>query len=182
VFSKSQYIYHLSNPITKEIKYIGITDTPRKRFYAHLKNKQHTWISELITDGFYPIMTVFDRCALYSSECECYIVHQCIKLKIPITNTIMSVGVARENETTIQSFEKFTESVREYDNMKTHYTYFKFLSPLKKSIIDEGNIIILLFNDAEMELLDKLSRKKKTHVTELLRRYFSDAMRNELNF
>ncbi len=58
------YIYSLENPITKEIKYIGKTDYPNKRYTSHicLKGNKGTylksWIINLQKTNIFPAMRI----------------------------------------------------------------------------------------------------------------------------
>jgi predicted GIY-YIG superfamily endonuclease len=58
---KKYYIYTLSDPITNEIRYIGYSKDPKKRYANHLcisklKSKKNSWIKSLKNKGLKPIM------------------------------------------------------------------------------------------------------------------------------
>jgi hypothetical protein len=63
------FIYALCDPITEEIRYIGKTNTPRKRYYSHLneskigKRKSHkiSWIRKLLSLNQKPVMKIIDE-------------------------------------------------------------------------------------------------------------------------
>jgi hypothetical protein len=63
------FIYALCDPITEEIRYIGKTNTPRKRYYAHLneskigKKKSHkiSWIRLLFSINQKPLLKIISE-------------------------------------------------------------------------------------------------------------------------
>lgn len=65
VFFVLAYIYTLSNPITKEVRYVGKTNNPHSRFSAHLTDKQDTkktaWIRSLEKQGLKPEMEILEE-------------------------------------------------------------------------------------------------------------------------
>ena len=59
------YVYSLSDPITNEIKYIGLSHNPRRRYIQHLctdngKNKD-IWIKRLKEKGTKPILKIISK-------------------------------------------------------------------------------------------------------------------------
>jgi len=59
------YIYTLSDPITKEVKYCGKTKNTKERLSGHLKDKKHNkekfqWICDIKSNGLKPILEVVD--------------------------------------------------------------------------------------------------------------------------
>ncbi len=67
---KTVYIYSLTDPRTSEIRYIGKTVTPTKRFQRHIRNarnsthKYHSsvWINSLLSNGVKPLFSVIEVC------------------------------------------------------------------------------------------------------------------------
>lgn len=59
------FIYALSDPDTNEIRYIGKTDNPTRRYKAHLADKSRChkvyWIQSLIKCGKKPIMIILEE-------------------------------------------------------------------------------------------------------------------------
>jgi group I intron endonuclease len=59
------FIYVLIDPITNEIKYVGKSDKPDRRFKKHLKEDKNTyknnWIKSLTSIGQEPIMEIMDE-------------------------------------------------------------------------------------------------------------------------
>ena len=65
---KKCYIYSLVDPITDEVKYIGKTKNPKKRFNAHLSEckihfwtKKNKWLLSLLNDNFKPKMIILEE-------------------------------------------------------------------------------------------------------------------------
>lgn len=60
--SSKFYVYVLKHPITQEIRYVGLTNNPKRRFYAHYstKKKTHTsnWVFSLRKENLKPIMEI----------------------------------------------------------------------------------------------------------------------------
>jgi hypothetical protein len=59
------YIYHLIDPITKKVRYVGKSTNPKSRLRSHIKEsteRQNTqkkkWIYELINQGLEPIIVI----------------------------------------------------------------------------------------------------------------------------
>jgi group I intron endonuclease len=60
------YIYSLKHPITNEVRYIGKTTSPKRRYNEHIyklnKNDHKTnWIKSLLSQGLKPIMEVVEE-------------------------------------------------------------------------------------------------------------------------
>ena len=61
------YIYILQDPITNEVRYVGKSKNPHRRYLSHLwqkpKVKYHSyyWIQSLLKKGLKPTMTVIDE-------------------------------------------------------------------------------------------------------------------------
>lgn len=62
------FIYALIDPITDDIKYIGKTSNPKRRYTQHIstvgeKNQNKTnWINSLISNGLLPKMIILETC------------------------------------------------------------------------------------------------------------------------
>ncbi len=61
-------IYALCDPHTGEVRYVGKSDDPARRFRQHLepgqlnryKSRKNSWIKGLLTQGFEPILDILD--------------------------------------------------------------------------------------------------------------------------
>lgn len=62
------YIYTLSDPETNEIRYVGKSGNPNKRFKTHLYNSKrikgyiHNWIKSLLKKNQLPILSIIEEC------------------------------------------------------------------------------------------------------------------------
>ena len=74
------YIYGLTDPDTQEIKYIGKSDTPKKRLNQHItdsigqerKNKKEAWIKSLLNKGLKPNLIIIEKVSDNWQEREKY--------------------------------------------------------------------------------------------------------------
>lgn len=66
------FIYALCDPRTREVRYIGKSDDPYKRYCHHLWDKSEThkvhWIRELAEEGFLPVLQILEECQYYEWE------------------------------------------------------------------------------------------------------------------
>jgi hypothetical protein len=63
------YIYTLTDPIIKEVRYVGkTTQDPKKRYEQHISSSKkrktyvNIWIDDLLNDNLKPILNVVDQC------------------------------------------------------------------------------------------------------------------------
>ena len=60
------FIYALCDPRTLEVRYVGKSNDPYKRYCQHLIEKSITykcrWVSELLKIGFTPILQILEQC------------------------------------------------------------------------------------------------------------------------
>lgn len=66
---KGFFIYLLRHPETKEIRYLGCSNCPYRRYYQHIseanrgnKNPVYNWIRKLLLDGLRPEMVIIEEC------------------------------------------------------------------------------------------------------------------------
>ena len=63
---KSTFIYALCDPRTFEVRYVGKSDNPYKRYCEHLIDKTSSykvrWIKQLLNNGFNPILQILEQC------------------------------------------------------------------------------------------------------------------------
>lgn len=60
------YIYTLSHPLTKEIRYVGKTKHIKRRLSDHCTSNKYNckkgkWIKSLISDGLRPLIEILDE-------------------------------------------------------------------------------------------------------------------------
>lgn len=60
------YIYTLKHPLTNEVRYVGKTINPKRRYYEHLyqypKTHKGCWVRSLLNEGLKPIMDIIETC------------------------------------------------------------------------------------------------------------------------
>ena len=63
-----EYIYYLICPKTKEVKYVGKTKNPKKRYFQHIKKldrsmtKKRIWLEMLFSENLAPILKIVEKC------------------------------------------------------------------------------------------------------------------------
>lgn len=122
-------IYKLIDPITNEIRYVGLTFNPlRQRLKSHLsessKSHKSNWIKKLKSDGLIPIIESIEENILsYEDVCEREI-YWIDKLKSeghPLTN--MASGGNKNKKMSVESIRKMSESQLE------RYKSYKLVMP-----------------------------------------------------
>jgi hypothetical protein len=60
------FIYSLCDPLSLEVRYVGKSDDPWRRYCRHLVDKEQThkvaWIQCLLKNGFNPILQILEEC------------------------------------------------------------------------------------------------------------------------
>lgn len=60
------HIYHLIDPETKEVKYVGMTNNPQRRYWQHIKNldrrmtEKRAWLEGLFSRSLLPEIEIVD--------------------------------------------------------------------------------------------------------------------------
>jgi hypothetical protein len=74
-----RYIYTLSDPSTMEIRYVGQTNEPKRRFNDHISSSVNEssdsydtykarWIRKIINNNLVPIMSIIDSCSSFEES------------------------------------------------------------------------------------------------------------------
>ena len=106
------YIYTLSHPITKEIRYVGQTTNIIRRFKTHLSssNRKNSdsyythkarWIRKILNEGLIPIVEIIDTCysLVESNNKERYYIEKLTNEGLILTNSYSSDVTAVSDET-----------------------------------------------------------------------------------
>ena len=62
------FIYALLDPSTKEVRYIGKSVNPKRRYYEHLTSKskynchKNNWIKKLLSENIKPVLEIIEEC------------------------------------------------------------------------------------------------------------------------
>ncbi len=109
------YIYTLSCPITNEVRYVGKSTNPSKRFSNHLcdKSKSHkaSWIKSLISNNKLPVLNIVEE---FDNELDCYNAEIAYISKYDNLTNHHIGGLGATTETTIGSLNgnsKITEDI-----------------------------------------------------------------------
>lgn len=95
-----RYIYTLSDPSTMEIRYVGQTNEPKRRFNDHISSSinessdsyntyKARWIRKILNNNLLPIMSIIDSCSSFeeSNKLERIYVEKLIKDGYRLTNS-----------------------------------------------------------------------------------------------
>jgi hypothetical protein len=74
-----RYIYTLSDPSTMEIRYVGQTNEPKRRFNDHISSSinessdsydtyKARWIRKILNNNLVPIMSIIDSCSSFEES------------------------------------------------------------------------------------------------------------------
>lgn len=98
-----RYIYKLIDPITNEVRYIGQTDNPQRRFNGHLSSSTNVksasynthkscWIRKLVNSGYEPIMEIVDSCETLeqSNSLEKLYIENFVEMGFKLTNSYIT--------------------------------------------------------------------------------------------
>jgi len=133
------YIYTLSHPITKEVRYVGKTINIKRRFKQHLYDKRcshkASWVKSLKRGGLKPIMTVLETCSQNWQEREIFWMSQYSNL----TNLRKGGGVDYVRITSEETREKIRKANLGKILSNEHKEKLRDRS-LKKSIIIYGEV------------------------------------------
>lgn len=107
-----RYIYVLKDPILREIRYVGQTNSPGRRYSRHISNsiregskEYHTyksrWIRSLIGINQYPLMEIIEECFSYeeSNSIEKNYIKECVTKGFRLTNSSSSDTTEFSEET-----------------------------------------------------------------------------------
>ena len=95
-----RYIYTLSDPSTMEIRYVGQTNEPKRRFNDHISSSinessdsyntyKARWIRKILNNNLLPIMSIIDSCSSFeeSNKLERIYVEKLTKDGYRLTNS-----------------------------------------------------------------------------------------------
>lgn len=107
-----RFIYVLKDPISEEIRYVGQTDNPERRYSRHLANslneKSHEyqthksrWIRKIVDENNFPIIEIIEECNSYleSNKREKYYIEKFTKKGFKLTNSGCSDVTEASKET-----------------------------------------------------------------------------------
>jgi hypothetical protein len=131
------YIYTLSHPITNEVRYVGVTINPKRRYKQHLYDKRTShkanWVQQLRKEKLKPIMNIIEECNKTNwQEQEIFWIIQYNNL----TN-ILKGGGEYERTITDETKKKISKSLSGRNLNNTHKENIRKSQKKRSIIIDE---------------------------------------------
>ena len=124
------YIYILQDPTTEEVRYVGKSVNPKRRYNSHLWDKpkvkyySYYWIQSLLKKGLKPIMTVIDETETNWEELERYWISQFKTWGYPLTNITEGgegcIGAAKWNNVPVTAFTKEGILFKSFESQKQY--------------------------------------------------------------
>lgn len=166
---KKTYIYTLSHPVTKEVRYVGKTINIKRRYKQHLYDKHNNhkscWVKSLRNKNLKPIINILEECYNHDwKEREIYWISQYNNL----TNFSKGGDDSFVRTTSEQTRKKLSEAHKGKKLTKTHKDKIKDKS-IKSSII---------IDDIEYYSIMDASRKLKIPKSTIFDRVRSDKFPN----
>lgn len=129
------YIYILQDPVTLDVRYVGKSTSPSRRYQSHLwqkpKVKYHSyyWIQSLLKKELKPIMTIIDETEENWQELEQYWIEQFRQWGFNLTNITTggegAFGAGQWNNESVSVFEKDGYFIKSFISHKECANYFK---------------------------------------------------------
>jgi len=132
------YIYILQDPLTEEVRYVGKSNNPKRRYQSHLWDKpkvkyySYYWIQSLLKKGLKPILTIIDETENNWQELEQYWIEQFICWGFRLTNITKggegSYGAGKWNNKQISSYDVEGNFIKTFISIKEASIYYS-ISP-----------------------------------------------------
>lgn len=147
------YIYILQDPITQEVRYVGKSNNPKRRYTSHLCDKpkvkyySYYWIQSLLEKGLKPIMTVIDETESDWQQLEKYWIEQFKVWGFKLTNITEGgegcYGAGKWNNVPVTAFTKEGTLIKSFDSQKECAMYFNTSSSNVKQVCNSRNLLLL---------------------------------------
>ena len=148
------YIYILQNPITNDVKYVGKSINPHRRYQSHLWNKDkrktyvYYWIESLKKNKLKPIMTVIDETENDWQELEKYWIEQLKQWGFKLCNLTNggdgSSGIpAHWNNTEVSIYDKNGNYIKTFESQKECALFLNTTQGNVKNVVTGKNILLL---------------------------------------
>lgn len=129
------YIYTLEDPITQEIRYVGKTSNPSRRFQSYLwdrpKVKYHSyyWIQSLLKKRQKPVMNIIDETDTNWEQLEQYWIEQFRQWGFNLTNITKggegAYGAGKWNNKVISAYSRTGDFIRTFSSIKEASLFYK---------------------------------------------------------
>lgn len=147
------YIYILEDPITQEVRYVGKSNNPKRRYQSHLCNKpkvkyhSYYWIQNLLKNGVKPILTIIDETEDNWESLEKYWIEQFKNWGYKLTNCTLGgegvYGAGKWNNTPVSAYSKEGIFIKSFESQKECANYFKTSPANVKNSVSGRNILLL---------------------------------------
>ena len=147
------YIYILQDPITQEVRYVGKSNNPKRRYTSHLCDKpkikyySYYWIQSLLKKGLKPIMTIIDETDSDWQQLEKYWIGQFKAWGFKLTNITEGgegcYGAGKWNNVPVTAFTKEGILIKSFDSQKECAIYFNTSSGNVKQVCNGRSKLLL---------------------------------------
>lgn len=147
------YIYILQDPITEEVRYVGKSINPKRRYRSHLWDKpkvkyySYYWIQSLLKRGLKPIMTIIDETETNWEELERYWILQFKTWGYSLTNITEGgegcTGAGQWNNVPVTAFTKEGKLIKNFESQKECAKYFNTSASNVKQVCNGRNLLLL---------------------------------------
>lgn len=147
------YIYILQDPVTLEVRYVGKSNNPIRRFKSHLWDRpkctsySYRWIQKLLKQSLKPIMTIIDETEDDWKSLEQYWIAQFKAWGYKLTNLTLggegSYGAGQWNNVAVTAFTKEGLIIKTFKSQKECSLYFNTSAENVKNVCNGRNHLLL---------------------------------------
>lgn len=147
------YIYILQHPTTEYVRYVGKTNSPKRRLQHHLSNKNkngayiNNWIRSLKNKGLKPLMTIIDETEDNWQELEIYWIAQFKAWGFRLANVTLggegAYGAGQWNNVPVSAYTKEGKFIASFKSQKECASYFNTSQGNVKMCVNGKNILLL---------------------------------------
>lgn len=147
------YIYILQDPVTENVRYVGKSNNPKRRYQSHLwdkpksKSYSYRWIQSLLKQGLKPIITVIDEIEGDWQWLEQYWIEQFTNWGFNLTNITLGgegvYGAGQWNNIAVTAFTKEGKIIKNFASQKECAQYFNTSAANVKHVCNGRNNLLL---------------------------------------
>lgn len=159
------YIYILQDPITLNVRYVGKSNNPKRRFDSHLwtkpKNTTHCyyWIKNLLNNNLKPIMTIIDETENDWEFLEKYWIEQFKQWGFKLTNLTDggegAYGAGQWNNEPVTAFDKEGKLIKNFESYEKCAKYFNTKRTNVSAVISGHTKLLLKKYQIKKGTIDK---------------------------
>jgi hypothetical protein len=146
------YIYILQDPTSNEVRYVGKSNNPLRRYKSHLwdkpKVKTHcnSWIKSLQSKGLSPVFTIIDEIEGDWELLEQYWIEQFKQWGFNLTNHTKGgqgvYGAGQWNNTPVTAYDSEGNFIKSFESQKACAKYFKTSQGNVKAAVSGRNLLL----------------------------------------